>query len=76
MEKEHNLFTWKIAWESLPKYKGHKIYNCRAKEIAMVNWDAGGPRLLDKEGNEIICCYFDFIDGYKLWEYKVGEIYL
>ena len=76
MTKEHNQFSWEIGWESLSKYIGHKIHNRNTKEIAIVNWDPGYPRLLDESGNEIICCRCDFRGGNEFWEYKVGEEYL
>lgn len=76
MTKEHNQYSWEIGWESLPKYIGHKIYNCKTKEIVIVNWDTGFPRLLNESGKEIKCSYNDFRGGNAVWQYKVGEKYL
>ena len=74
--KEHNQFSWEIEWESLPKYIGHKIYNLNTKEIAIVNWDTGFPRLLNENGKEIKCNCSDFRGENAVWQYKVGEKYL
>lgn len=75
MAKEHNQISWEIGWESLPKYIGHKIYNRYTKEIVIVNWDTGFPRLLNEKGKEIMCCCADFRGGNAFWIYKVGENY-
>lgn len=75
MTKEHNQISWEIGWESLPKYIGHKIYNRYTKEIAIVNWNTGYPRLICESGEEIMCRYVDFRGGNAFWIYKVGENY-
>ncbi len=75
MKNAYGKTRWKIGWESLQKYIGHKIYNVKTKQTATVNWDDGYPHLLNNEGNEISCHASEFMHGEGNWIYSVGEVY-
>lgn len=75
MKNIHGKSRWKIGWESLPKYIGHKIYNTKTKQVATVNWDNGYPHLLDKENNEVSFHASEFMHEEGCWIYSIGEVY-
>lgn len=73
IEKEIN--QWEIGWESLPKYIGHKIYNNKTNEIAIVNWDNGYPEYITENNERKYFCCDDFRHNKANWIYRVGEQY-
>lgn len=74
LQVQHGEYQWKIGWQSLPKYIGHKIFNINSRTIATLIWDEH-PTLYDMNGNVVPCHASDFLHGNGYWIYKVGENY-
>lgn len=72
--KNAGYTQWKIGWESIPKYIGHKIYNTRTKKVGILEWD-NGPLIKMEDGSIDIPYCSEFRHSSGEWIYKIGEDY-